>query len=233
MKLIQNPIILALDVDDKNQSLKVLDEVADLVGCVKLGPRLINKYGAELVEQIARQVPVFVDNKYFDIPSTMVAAVRQSFEAGATLVTVHAMAGAEALHALADLESKLNQIRPFKVLCVTVLTSWDQKNFPVNFQSWSVQEHVTKLTSLIVQSGLSGIVCSAHELSILKQPGLFKVTPGIRLGIGESQIGQDDQKRIMTPVEAIKSGASGLVIGRPILQAQNPREKILEILKSI
>ena len=90
MKLLKNPVILALDVDSKDQAFKILDHVGDLVGGIKLGPRMVYRYGGDLVKQFSEIAPVFVDNKYFDIPSTMVAAVRASFDAGATLVTVHA-----------------------------------------------------------------------------------------------------------------------------------------------
>jgi orotidine-5'-phosphate decarboxylase len=232
MRFIKNPIIVALDVDSKDDALKILDHVGDLVGGVKLGPRLVYRYGAEFVTEIAEIAPVFVDNKYFDIPSTMVAAVKASFDAGATLVTVHAMAGAEALKDLHKLEVELNQIRAFKILAVTILTSWDKSSMPASFHSWSVENHVRSLTQEVYNSGLRGLVCSGHELEYLNYPGLFKVTPGIRLSTDQGSEQSEDQKRIMTPKQAIKAGASALVIGRPILKAHKPRETILDILES-
>ncbi|MEQ1721597.1 MAG: orotidine-5'-phosphate decarboxylase [Pseudobdellovibrio sp.] len=232
MRFLKNPIIVALDVDSKDDALKILDHVGDLVGGVKLGPRLVYRYGAELVTEIAEIAPVFVDNKYFDIPSTMVAAVRASFDAGATLVTVHALAGSEALKELHKLEVELNQIRAFKILAVTILTSWDKSSMPASFHSWSVENHVRSLTQEVYSSGLRGLVCSGHELEYLNYPGLFKVTPGIRLSTDQCSEQSEDQKRIMTPKQAIKAGASALVIGRPILKAHKPRETILDILES-
>lgn len=232
MRFLKNPLILALDVDDKDTANKVLDHVGDLVGGIKLGPRLVYKYGAELVSEMAEIAPVFVDNKYFDIPSTMVAAVRASFQAGATLVTVHALAGSEALKELYKLELELNRIRPFKILAVTVLTSWDQNSMSASFHSWSIENHVRSLTQEVYNSGLRGLVCSGHELEYLNYPGLFKVTPGIRLSTDQDSSQNEDQKRVMTPKQAIKAGASALVIGRPILQAHKPRETILDILES-
>lgn len=230
MSLLKNPIILALDVDTRDQALKIIDQVGDLVGCVKLGPRLVYRYGAEFVSQICQKAPVFIDNKYFDIPSTMLAAVRASFEAGATLVTVHAMAGKEALSELAKLESELNKIRPFKILAVTVLTSWNENSYPASLQKLTVQQHVSLLTQEVYESGLRGLVCSGHELQFLNFPDLYKVIPGIRLdnGIENSQ----DQKRVMTPQQALTLGASALVIGRPILQSQQPRKTVMDILES-
>ena len=93
----KNPIILALDVDTRDKALRIVDEVCDVVGGVKLGPRLCLRYGIDFVREVAQRSPVFLDNKHFDIPSTMEAAVRASFEAGACLVTVHALSGLEVL----------------------------------------------------------------------------------------------------------------------------------------
>lgn len=227
MLKLKNPIILALDVDDQKTALHFTSEVGSLVGAIKIGPRLVNKYGAALVKELSQVAPIFVDNKYFDIPSTMVSAVRQIFEAGSTMTTVHALAGKEALQQLAKLEKELNQIRPFKILAVTILTSWDQESFPQNMQPWSVKQHVRTLSEHVVQAGLSGLVCSAHELVDVKDLNLFKVTPGIRL-----EKSDDDQKRTMTPKEAVTAGASALVIGRPILQAPNPKDFTNKILDS-
>lgn len=226
--LLKNPIILALDVDTKDEAKKILDQVGDLVGGVKLGPRLNYAYGAAIVTEFSKIAPVFVDNKYFDIPSTMESAVRATFLAGATLTTVHALAGQEALAKMTALELELNQTRPFKILAVTILTSWEKSSFPENFHSWSVENHVRSLSQLVYQAGLRGLVCSGHELEFITQKDFFTVIPGIRLESGETE----DQKRVMTPKQAIKSGAKALVIGRAILKSAKPRETILEILES-
>jgi len=227
--LIKNPIMLALDVDTKEQAQKILDQVGDVVGAIKIGPRLGYQYGADFIKDCAKIAPVFIDNKYFDIPSTMVSAVKTSFQAGATFVTVHALSGSEALTELAKLEKELNQIRPFKILAVTILTSWDQQSMPRSLHPWPVTDHVLSLANLVLDTGLSGLVCSAHELELLKNHNLYKVTPGIR----PESAAADDQKRVMNPQQAIQAGASALVIGRPILQATNPKQAVLDILKSI
>ena len=102
-----------------------------------------------------------------------------------------------------------------------------------SFHSWSVENHVRNLTQEVYASGLRGLVCSGHELEYLNYPGLYKVIPGIRLSTDQShQNANEDQKQIMTPKQAMKSGASALVIGRPILQSHQPRETIFEILES-
>ncbi len=230
MLKLKNPIILALDVDDKYQVHEILKETKDLVGAIKLGPRLVYRYGAELVSEISKTTPVFVDNKYFDIPSTMLAAVQASFDAGASLVTVHALSGKEALTALAKLEKKLNNIRPFKILAVSILTSWQAESMPASMKEWSVTDHVKYLARLTYDCGLTGLVCSGHELKEVSDLNMYKVTPGIRTD-GDANLAQD-QKRIMTPKEALAAGASALVIGRPILQAASPKEAVLKILES-
>lgn len=227
--LIKNPLIFALDVDSAEEMKNNLKPVIDLVGAVKLGPRMIYKYGASLIKELSEEVPVFVDNKYFDIPSTMKAAVQASFDAGASLVTVHALSGHEALQELARLEQKLNQIRPFKILAVTILTSWDQSSLPNNLHAWSIENHVKSLSQQVYQAGLRGLVCSGHELELISQKDFFKVTPGIRLS---SDVEQQDQKRTMTPKQAIKAGANALVIGRSILQSHQPRQTVIDILES-
>lgn len=232
MRLLKNPLIFALDVDSEDEAFKKLKPIVDLVGGVKIGPRLAYRYGAPFVQKIAEQTSVFVDNKYFDIPSTMRAAVKASFDAGATLVTVHAMSGRTALKEMAKLEAELNLIRPFKILAVTILTSWDKSSLPENFHSWSIENHVKSLSQLVHQSGVRGLVCSGHELEMIPQRDFFKVVPGIRLSSDRSIETNEDQKRIMTPKQAMKAGAQALVIGRPILESSNPRETVLEILES-
>ncbi|HPI41296.1 MAG TPA: orotidine 5'-phosphate decarboxylase, partial [Pseudobdellovibrionaceae bacterium] len=117
----QNPLIVALDVDTDQEALGLVEELYDLVGGFKVGPRLNLRYGSELIQKISKRAPVFVDNKHFDIPTTMEAAVRASFESGASLVTIHALSGLESLKKMADLEIELSQIRPFRILGVTTL----------------------------------------------------------------------------------------------------------------
>lgn len=230
--MLKNPIILALDVDHDEQAFQIFNQVKDLIGAVKVGPRLGYKYGSAFTQKLAESTPVFIDNKYFDITSTMVAAVKTSFEAGATLVTVHSLSSLQTLTELAKLEKELNQKRPFKILAISILTSWDQSNFVDSFKPMSVSDHVQTLAQVVSRSGLSGIVSSGHELKLIQKYPFFKVTPGIRLPeAGASN--KEDQKRIMTPQEAVSEGASGIVIGRPILESKDPRGTVQKILESL
>lgn len=226
---LRNPLILALDVDSDHEALQIAQDLNDIVGGFKLGPRLCLRYGQDFIKKMASLGPIFLDNKHFDIPSTMVAAVQASFDAGASLVTVHALSGKEALQQVAELERKLNQIRPFKILAVSILTSWDQNSFPDNFKSQSVLEHVQSLASLVKSTGLQGLVCSPHELEHIPSQEMYVVTPGIRFDSQDVQ----DQKRTMSSLEAIKKGASALVVGRPILQSKNRRETASDFVMSL
>ena len=215
----KNPLCIALDVDTDVQALKLFEDLKAFAGGFKLGPRLIHRYGQELVKKIAKDSPVFVDCKFFDIPSTMEAAVRATFDSGASVCTIHAMAGAEALRTLAHVEKELNAIRPFRILAVTVLTSWNERSFPANFKHQSIPAHVRQLAEMVRDSGLHSVVCSSEEIDLLKDLGLFLLTPGIRLPTDE----KGDQKRVMGPFEAIQKGSSALVVGRPIVEAQDPK----------
>ena len=225
----KNPIILALDVDTRDQALKIADDVADIIGGIKLGPRLCLRYGMDFVKEMAQRAPIFLDNKHFDIPSTMEAAVRASFEAGASLVTVHALSGSEALKKMAEVEKELNQKRPFKILAVTILTSWDQNSLPKNMKEQLISQHVTELATLVQDSGLSSVVCSPHELDLLQNRDIYLVTPGIRFSMQNS----GDQKRIMGPKEAMQKGASALVVGRPILEAKDIKEAATDFVMAV
>lgn len=228
-QFIKNPLVIALDVDTRDRALALVDELAEIAGAFKVGPRLNLRYGNSLVEEISKRTPVFVDNKHFDIPSTMKAAVQSSFDAGATLVTVHAQAGREALEEISHLEKKLNEIRPFKILAVTILTSFTTETLPSILKSQSIETHVQALAELVQNSGLDGLVCSPQELTTLKNKNLFLVTPGIRF----VEDGVQDQKRIMGPSEAMRAGASAVVVGRPIIEAKNSKEAALDYITAL
>jgi orotidine-5'-phosphate decarboxylase len=225
----KNPLCVALDVDSEEKALRIAQDLKEIAGGLKLGPRLIHRGGSAFVKEISKFAPVFVDCKFFDIPSTMEMAVRASFETDASVVTVHALAGEEALSILAKLEQELSKQRPFRILAVTILTSWDQHSLPSNFRQQPIAEHVRELAELAKRSGLRSIVCSAEELEILKDLDLFMLAPGIRFPNQEA----GDQKRVVGPKEAMARGASVLVVGRPILEAADPKKMAREYLSAI
>lgn len=231
MSLLSHPLIVALDVDQIDECLRLVGLLKGRVGGFKIGPRLIVRYGSELIRTVAQSGAVFVDNKYLDIPNTMESAIRATFEAGATLATVHAWAGPEALARLAKVETELNRIRPFKILVVTVLTSFSPETLPPALRERSIGDQVVELAEMTLQSGLSGLVCSPHEVASLraKSREAFLVTPGVRMPTDEL----GDQKRVETPAAAMRLGASALVVGRPIVEAADPVAAVEKILLSI
>lgn len=216
------PLFLALDVDDEKAAMRLAENTKNYVGGFKIGPRLVMASGSHFVRELSRIKPVFVDLKFYDIPNTMEAAVQSVFEAGATFVTVHSLAGKEALTRLARLEKDLNKKRPFKILAVTILTSFRREDLPPGFHTTEISEQVANLSRLAFSCGITGFVSSAEEVEIIKQlhPDIFAVTPGIRMK------GQNpgDQQRVDGPLEALNKGADALVVGRPIVAARDPIE---------
>lgn len=232
MQNLKNPIIVALDIDDPKKALHIAHSLKDCVGAYKIGPRLLLRSGANLLQDLASLAPVFVDQKFYDIPSTMEGAVQACFDQGASFVTVHASSGLTALKHIALLEKQLQKKRPFSILSVSILTSFSAQTLIPNMKNLTILEHVQMLVDLTVKAGLSGIVCSPCEVSAIKKtfPHLQIITPGIRL---HQSIETEDQHRVMTPKEALANGASALVIGRPIIHSKDPKTTVHQVLKSI
>tara|TARA_Y100001968_G_C19454366_1_gene771480 strand:- start:4359 stop:5093 length:735 start_codon:yes stop_codon:yes gene_type:complete len=229
-------IILALDGLDQVDALGMISKIPKLCW-VKVGLELFINGGPEFILKLRDQGKnVFLDLKFHDIPSTMAKACRQATLSGADLITVHACAGRTAL--LASNEAVRECSQQFglplpKLLAVTVLTSWEQKTFATElFINQPISQRVKVLAELASGSGINGCVCSPLELKQLRKlyPDSFElVTPGIRLK-GESF---QDQSRVMTPGEAIKDGASKLVVGRSITTADRPSEAFDQFCREI
>ena len=215
-----NPIFLALDLDSADRALELAKSCSPYVGGFKVGPRLGLKYGEDFITRLSELGQVFVDFKFYDIPNTMLSSLRASFAAGASYATIHAQCGLETLKQIRELEQELGSVRPFTVLAVTVLTSYSKSNRPSLWRELSITDQVRLLVEDVKESGLHGVVCSAQEVSKLKEqfPEGFFVTPGIR----KPDDAGGDQKRIMGPKEAVDAGSDLLVVGRPIVDAQDP-----------
>ena len=214
------PVYVALDLDTEEQALLMAKEIAPYVKGFKIGPRLCLRNGSSFLSKLKSYGKVFLDCKFFDIPSTMLSSVQTAFDLGVDMLTVHALAGEESLKKLAELENRLNMERNFRVLAVTVLTSFTQRSLPPMMQPQSLYSHVESLSNIVMKSGLTGLVCSGSELISLRKryPKAYLLTPGIRFASSPLQ----DQKRVFTPQKAIQDGASALVIGRPIYQSKDP-----------
>ena len=222
----QTPLILALDLDDKNEVLNLIDKTKGYVWIYKIGPRLFLKEGSLLIQEIQKLAPlckVFLDFKFYDIPSSTVSAIQSAFEIGADFVTAHAAVGLKTLIELRQLEKSLNRQRFFKILCVTVLSS-------VAF-SKKTQERVFNLAGEVYQSGLRGLVCSPLEVQALrkKYSDLFLVTPGICLEGDDPR----DQKRTMTALKALREGSSALVLGRSVINKKDPVKILKQLAQSL
>ena len=228
---LKSPLIVALDVDSKSEVIHLAKIFAAKVGAFKIGPSLVTRYGSDFVSSLAQTVPMFIDNKYLDIPNTMEASVRASFNAGASFVTVHTWAGREALERMAKLEEELTQQRPFTILGVTILTSFSEKTLPPGLEKKPLKEHIIGLARLATECGIKGLVCSPQDLVFMRKefPDSFLVTPGVRMKDEDNA----DQKRVSTPEEAIKKGASAIVVGRPIVQAKDPLAALDKYIKAI
>ena len=232
----RNPIIAALDVSSVEQALKLAQEIAPAVGAFKIGGELFTAAGPDIVRRVrATGAAVFLDLKFHDIPNTVAKSVASAVRLDVQMLTIHTSGGAEMMRAAeksAQDTSKLLGLPVPLVLGVTVLTSSNQETLAEIGCEPDTEKQVTRLAQLAVQAGLRGLVCSPLEIVALRKilPAHIQlVTPGIRTGAEKA----DDQKRTLTPREAMQAGASWLVVGRPIYAAENPRvaaEKILESL---
>jgi len=218
-------LVVALDFPDVEQAVGCADALRGIVPWVKVGLELFSIGGPELVRIFKSQgFKVFLDLKLHDIPNTVKGAALACAAAGADMMTLH-LAGGErmcrdALEAVAGLDK-----RPL-LFGVTVLTSLSEGELPC----WEggLSELARKLSGLASVWGLDGVVCSGHEASRIKAeyPNLQCLTPGIRLGDGQN----DDQRRIMTPAQAVSAGSDFLVVGRPITRAEDPASAASKVL---
>ncbi|MDY6929372.1 MAG: orotidine-5'-phosphate decarboxylase [Pseudomonadota bacterium] len=214
-------VIVALDFDDADKAMDLVDQLDPGACKLKVGKEMFTLFGPEFVKSlIAKEFDVFLDLKFHDIPNTVAKACKAAAEMGVWMVNVHASGGKEMMMAAkkAIAESSHPQT---KLLAVTVLTSMDQTQLNDVVPEVTPAEQVKKLAQLTADSGLDGVVCSAKEAVMLRETHNDKfllVTPGIRPAGAD----MGDQKRVMTPVDAIDAGVSYLVMGRPITQASEP-----------
>ena len=215
-----SPVIVALDFADEKQTLQFVRQLSPELCQIKIGKELFTATGRHLVEQLVNQgFKVFLDLKYHDIPNTVASACKIAAQMGVWMVDMHASGGQRMMEAAAEAVSQFQQ-RPY-LIGVTVLTSMTQTDLAQTGVDRSIDEQVMHLAKLSQQSGLDGVVCSAQEAVILRDQfgkEFLLVTPGIRL----NSKSEDDQRRIMTPKEALAAGSSYLVMGRPITQSADP-----------
>lgn len=225
-----NPIICAIDTTDVAKAKNLVQSVKGSVGAIKLGLEFFTANGADGVNSVTGDIPLFLDLKFHDIPNTVAGAVRATAGINAFMLTIHTSGGKAMMQAAAEAAKSLPK-KPM-IIGVTVLTSLDGFDLESIGMQNDVKYQASKLAELALDSGLDGVVCSPHEIETLRQQcgKDFKlVVPGIRPEGSAS----GDQKRVMTPKEAIEKGADYLVIGRPITEAKDPAQAAKEILSSL
>ena len=219
----RNKIIFALDVHGLDDIALWADTLAGKVGMFKVGKELFTSCGPAAVKAVqCHGGQVFLDLKYHDIPNTVASAMLEAARLGVQLVNLHALGGAEMMETAAKaVRKEFGDERP-KLLAVTILTSSTRETLQDVGIEHPVQDMVVRLAKLAQNAGMDGVVASPLEIGLIRAacgPDFLIVTPGIRPGFASV----DDQKRIMTPAEAVKSGADYLVIGRPIAKAADPQ----------
>ncbi len=223
----QTPLIIALDFPSSAAALAMAERLDPRLCRVKVGKELFTRAGPAIVEGLQHKgFEVFLDLKFHDIPNTAAMAVTAAAELGVWMVNVHCSGGLRMMTACHEALANYTGVRPL-LIGVTVLTSLEQADLCELGLDLEPTQQVLRLAALAEIAGLDGLVCSAQEALQLKQqfPALQLVTPGIR----PAGSATDDQRRIVTPRQAIQDGADYLVIGRPITQAPEPLQSLTEI----
>lgn len=217
----RTPVIVALDFADEKSTLAFVRTLDPGLCQIKIGKELFTATGRHLAESLIHQgFKLFLDLKYHDIPHTVAQACRVAADMGVWMVDMHASGGRRMMEAA--VEAVANYAAKPLLIGVTVLTSMEQSDLADIGLDIAPEQQVLRLAKLAQQSGLDGVVCSAHEAALLRRESgddFVLVTPGIRLDIAGNN---DDQRRIMTPEQALAAGSSYLVMGRPVTQAADP-----------
>ncbi len=217
----KNPLIVALDVDSLKTAQSFVQKLKKDVSCFKIGSVLFTAEGPDVVRMVHDEGgQVFLDLKFHDIPNTVAKACEVAAKLGVFLVNVHASGGEEMLRVASQSVQKTKS----HLIGVTVLTS--------QMETKETPNEVVRLAKLCQDSGLAGVVCSAHEIEAVRKAcgkNFLIVTPGIR----PAGSMQGDQKRFATPAEAVQKGADYIVIGRPILESKDPLTIVQSILRSL
>ena len=224
-----NPVLVALDVPTREAALDLTSELRPHVGGFKVGLELFCSVGPSIVEEIGAD-KVFLDLKFHDIPNTVAGVSRAAAKMGVMIFNVHCLGGLEMMRAAKEAAREANAST--RIIGVTVLTSHDR----VQLQGIGLDEEprdaVRRLALLARDAELDGVVCSPQEIELVRQecgPDFLLVTPGIRPAGGD----MGDQKRVLTPREAVDAGANWLVVGRPITAAPDPAASARAIYNEI
>ena len=234
----KHKIIIPLDVDTPKKAVELVEVLKDEVGAFKVGLELVNSAGLGIFDKIraAGAEKIFYDCKFHDIPNTVAGASRAAARMDVWMFNIHCSGGFAMMKAAKDAAVETAErlgVTPPLVIGVTVLTSIDQDTLNNELRvPGTVAEQVVNLAKLAKEAGLDGVVASPHEIEAIRAacgPGFLIVTPGVRPAGGDL----GDQKRVMTPAEAVRRGADYLVIGRPIIKAEDPKAAARAIAEGI
>ena len=224
----RTPVIVALDFANEKDTLGFVRNLDPSLCQIKIGKELFTATGRSLAESLIHQgFKLFLDLKYHDIPHTVAQACKVAADMGVWMVDMHASGGRRMMEAAAEAVAGYGT-KPL-LIGVTVLTSMEQSDLAEIGLNIAPEEQVIRLAKLAQSSGLDGVVCSAQEAAPLRRElgqDFVLVTPGIRLDVAGNN---DDQRRIMTPAEALAAGSTYLVMGRPVTQAADPVAVLREV----
>jgi orotidine-5'-phosphate decarboxylase len=229
-------LIFALDVEHFGEAQRLVGLLKGHIGLFKVGKQIFTHAGPKVIDMIRRKAEhVFLDLKFHDIPNTVAKASEEAAKLGAAMFTVHSMGGYEmmkrAVESSRNVAKQLNVPKPL-ILAVTILTSMDQATLEEVGIQTPLEEQVIRLATLAKKAGVSGVIASPREISLIRErcgPDFLIVTPGVR----PASATKDDQKRTLTPGEAVRAGADYIVVGRPIKDAENPVKAADEIVREM
>jgi len=224
-------IITALDYNNPKAAIEFADQIDPALSRLKVGKELFTVAGPALVEALQKKgFDVFLDLKFHDIPNTVAGALTAAASLGVWMVNVHASGGPRMLEAARKAVTPAGSTGGTRLIAVTVLTSMDETELSAIGIEKTPQQQVAALAQLTIDQGLDGVVCSPQEVGLISElapESFITVTPGVRPA--SNNVKADDQRRVMTPSEAINAGSSYLVIGRPITQSDNPLQTLKDI----
>lgn len=234
----KDKLIVALDVETADEARRLFESLRDSAGMFKVGSQLFTSAGPDFVRGLVKEgARVFLDLKFHDIPNTVAAASREAVRLGVALFNVHAAGGGEmmrrAAEATAEEATRLGVAKP-SLIAVTVLTSMDAFALKeTGVKAPTVESHVKRLARLADANNLDGVVASPHEIAPVREAvaraSFLVVTPGVR----PTAAAHDDQKRVMTPAEAVRAGADFIVVGRAVLNSPDPARAAREIIEEM
>ncbi len=219
-------IFLACDVSSQKEIIDLLSQIHEDIAGLKIGLQYITRHSPEEILELTKfNKPIFYDGKFFDIKNTLVESIKSLKPLKVSYATVHLLNGLDSLSSANKVAKEIN----VKLLGVSVLTSFEEEDLEKLGFKDKVSDQITRLVKIAKEAGLYGIICSPHEIKMVKKiaPDLKCFTPGIR-----QNNNKDDQKRTMSAKEAIEEGSDFLIIGRPIIKG-DPKKNIQEILSSL